>query len=62
MQVNNNIVRNSVLVNSRGTVNKTEIDNMTFMQSVSVIECRSASIQEIQRKHDNQCEMDNNLI
>ena len=43
MQVNNNIVRNSVLVNSRGTVNKTEIDNMTFMQSVSVIECRSAS-------------------
>ena len=44
MQVNNNIVRNSVLVYSRRTVNKTEIDNMTFMQSVSVIECRSASI------------------
>ena len=56
MQDNKDIVRNSVLVNSR------EIDNMTFMQSVSVIECRSASIQEIQRKHDNQCEMDNNLI
>ena len=44
MQVNNHIVRNSVLVNSSGTVNKTEIDNTTFMQSVSVIECRSASI------------------
>ena len=38
MQDNKDIVRNSVLVNSR------EIDNMTFMQSVSVIECRSASI------------------
>ena len=44
MQDNKDIVRNSVLVNSRGTVNKTEIDNMTFMQSVSVIECRTASI------------------
>ena len=44
MQVNNHIVRNSVLVNSSGNVNKTEIDNTTFMQSVSVIECRSASI------------------
>ena len=44
MQNNQHNVRNSVLVNSRETVNKTEIDNMTFMQSVSVIECRSASI------------------
>ena len=44
MQDNKDIVRNSVLVNSRGTVNKTEIDNMTFMQSVTVIECRTASI------------------
>ena len=44
MQDNKDIVRNSVLVNSRGTVNKTEIDNMTFMQSVTVIECRSSSI------------------
>ena len=38
MQDNKEIVRNSVLVNSR------EIDNMTFMQSVTVIECRTASI------------------
>ena len=38
MQDNIDIVRNSVLVNSR------EIDNMTFMQSVTVIECRTASI------------------
>ena len=38
MQGNIDIVRNSVLVNSR------EIDNMTFMQSVTVIECRTASI------------------
>ena len=38
MQYNKDIVRNSVLVNSR------EIDNMTFMQSVTVIECRTASI------------------
>ena len=38
MQDNKDIVRNSVLVNSR------EIDNMTFMQSVTVIECRTASI------------------
>ena len=38
MQDNTDIVRNSVLVNSR------EIDNITFMQSVTVIECRTASI------------------
>ena len=38
MQDNKDIVRNYVLVNSR------EIDNMTFMQSVTVIECRTASI------------------
>ena len=38
MQDNKDIVRNSVLANSR------EIDNMTFMQSVTVIECRTASI------------------
>ena len=38
MQDNKDIVRNSVLVNSR------EIDNITFMQSVTVIECRTASI------------------
>ena len=38
MQDNKDIVRNSVLVNSR------EIDNMTLMQSVTVIECRTASI------------------
>ena len=38
MQDNKDIVRNSVLVNSR------EIDNMTFMQNVTVIECRTASI------------------
>ena len=37
MQDNKDILRNSVLVNSR------EID-MTFMQSVTVIECRTASI------------------
>ena len=44
MQDNKDIVRNSVLVNSRGTVNKTEIANMTFMQNITVIECRTASI------------------
>ena len=44
MQDNKHNLRNSVLVNSRGTVNSTEIANMTFMQSVTVIECRSASI------------------
>ena len=38
MQYNQHNVRNSVLVNS------TEIANMTFMQSVTVIECRSAII------------------
>ena len=38
MQDNKDIVRNSVLVNSR------EIDNITFMQNVTVIECRTASI------------------
>ena len=38
MQDNKDILRNYVLVNSR------EIDNMTFMQSVTVIECRTASI------------------
>ena len=44
MQNNQHNVRNSVLVNSRETVNRTEIANMTFMQSVTVIECRSAII------------------
>ena len=53
MQENKDIVRNSVLVNSR------EIDNMTFMQSVIVIECRTAIYQEIERKHINQCQLDN---
>ena len=38
MQYNQHNVRNSVLVNSR------EIDNITFMQNVTVIECRTASI------------------
>ena len=44
MQNNQHNVHNSALVKSRGTVNSTEIANMTFMQSVTVIECRSASI------------------
>ena len=44
MQNNQHNVHNSVLVKSRGTLNSTEIANMTFMQSVTVIECRSASI------------------
>ena len=44
MQDNKHNLRNSVLVNSRETVNRTEIANMTFMQSVTVIECRSASV------------------
>ena len=44
MQNNQHNVRNSVLVISRGTGNSTEIANMTFMQRVTVIECRSASI------------------
>ena len=44
MQYNQHNVRNSVLVNSRGTVHSTEIANMTFMQSVTVIERRPAFI------------------
>ena len=44
MQDNKDIVRNYVLVNSR------EIDNMTFMQSVTVIECRTASISRNSKK------------
>ena len=44
MQNNQHNLRNSVLVNSRETVNRTEIANITLMQSVTVIECRSASI------------------
>ena len=44
MQDNKHNLRNSVLVNSRETVNRTEIANITFMQIVTVIECRSASI------------------
>ena len=44
MQYNQHNVRNSVLVNSEGSINSTEIANMTFMQSVTVIECRSASM------------------
>ena len=41
---NKHNLRNSVLVNSRETVNRTEIANMTFMQSVTVIERRPAFI------------------
>ena len=44
MQDNKHNLRNSVFVNSRETVNRTEIANITFMQSVTVIECRSACI------------------
>ena len=44
MQNNQHNVRNSVLVISRGTGNSTEIANMTFMQNITVIECRTASI------------------
>ena len=44
MQDNKHNLRNSVLVNSRETVNRTEIANMTFMQSVTVIERRPAFI------------------
>ena len=50
MQDNKHNLRNSVLVNSRETVNRTEIANITFMQSVTVIECRTANIGKIQRK------------
>ena len=44
MQDNKDIVRNSVLVNSRGTVNKTVIANITLMQHITDIEQRTASI------------------
>ena len=50
MQDNKDIVRNSVLVNSR------EIDNMTFMQSVTVIERRPASISGNSKKIITHCE------
>ena len=44
MQNNQHNVRNSVLVNSRETVESTVIAKITLMQSVTVIECRSASM------------------
>ena len=60
MQNNQHNVHNSALVKSRGTVNSTEIANMTFMQSVTVIECRSASISGNSKKNIiNQCQLDN---
>ena len=46
MQENKDIVRNSVLVNSRGTENGTVIDNRTLMQIITDIEHRTASISE----------------
>ena len=46
MQDNTHIVRNSVLVNSRGTENWTVIANRTLMQNITVIERRTASISE----------------
>ena len=44
MQDNKQIVRNSVLVNSRGTVNRTVIGNRTLMQIITDIERRTASV------------------
>ena len=44
MQDNKHIVRNCVLVNSRGTVNRTVIGNRTLMQIITDIEQRTASI------------------
>ena len=46
MQDNKDIVRNSVLVNSRGTENRTVIDNRTLMQNITEIEHRTASISQ----------------
>ena len=46
MQDNDDIVRNSVLVNSRGTVNRTVIANITLMQNITDIGRRTASISE----------------
>ena len=58
MQDNKDIVRNSVLVNSRGTVNRTVIANITLMQNITDIGRRTASISGNQRKDDNQCAID----
>ena len=58
MQDNKQIVRNSVLVNSIGIVNKTVIANKTLMQNITYIERRTASVSGIQRKQDNQWEID----
>ena len=44
MQDNKGIVRNSVLVNSRGTENRTVIANRTLMVNIIDIEQRTASI------------------
>ena len=43
MQDNTHIVRNSVLVNSRGTENRTVIANRTLLQNITDIERRTAS-------------------
>ena len=44
MQHNKHIVRNSVLVNSKGIVNESDIANRTLMQNITDIERRNASI------------------
>ena len=44
MQDNTRIERNSVLLNSGGTENRTVIANRTLMQNITAIECRTASI------------------
>ena len=46
MQDNKDIVRNSVLVNSRGTVNRIVIANITFMQNITDIGRRTVSRSE----------------
>ena len=44
MQDNKGIVRNSVLINSRGSVNGKVIANRNLMQNITDIERRTASI------------------
>ena len=44
MQYKKDIARNSMLVNSRGTENRTVIANITLMQNITDIERRTASI------------------
>ena len=49
MQDNKDIVRNSVLVNSRGTVHRTVIANITLMQISQILNKELQVYQEIKK-------------